>query len=48
MTMNFFENCYVLWGQFLNNTLTVTHLTVKLLSHILCTSGPLYETFHKL
>jgi hypothetical protein len=44
----FFENCYVLWGQFISNTLTVTCLTVKLLSHILCTSGPFYETLHKL
>jgi len=44
----FFENVYVLWVQFISNTLTVTCLTVKLLSHILCTSGPLYETFHKL
>jgi hypothetical protein len=44
----FFKNCCVLWGQFISNTLTVTCLTVKLLSHVLCTSGPLYETFHKL
>ena len=47
-TMIFFENCYILWGRFISNALTVTCLTIKLLSHILCTSGPLYETFHKL
>jgi hypothetical protein len=44
----FFKNCYILWGHFISNTLTVTCLTVKLLSHILCPSGPLYEPFHKL
>ena len=43
-----FWKLQLLWGQFISITLTVTCLAVKLLSHILCTSGLLYETFHKL